>query len=299
MVLAQPLTLASRNQSLHLIRLSGNICQVLMTVLSDENVVLDTAKHVLFQNILIDELAVRRVFEIRIDNKLAEVDLSRLNCDNAAARNVASHAQVSEHLILVGEVGVASCVVSVHAEVMAQSVREEGSAGASLEDLVLVALENASLEQTVNGNFVGKKMNIIPEDARLEDFGVVVPLATSIHQQVELALQRSVVSDIVQGRSSPSRGSNGVVGHLLDSVGNTSLKESSLELLLVLGSLCPGENSAMSNAGDIVGLSKHGNLELVLDHSGDLDGILQDVEVLVVKFDEGDMVRDLFRDGKG
>jgi hypothetical protein len=127
---------------------------------------------------------VRRVFEIRIDNELAEVDLprlvavptnvtcttyTRLNCDNAAAWDLASHAQVSEHLILVGKVGVASCVVSVHTEVVAQAMREEGSAGASLEDLVLVALENTSLEQTVNGNLVGKKMDVVPEDARLED----------------------------------------------------------------------------------------------------------------------------------
>lgn len=126
----------------------------------------------------------RRVFEIRVDNEFAEVDLprlvavpinftcttyTRLNCDNAAAGDLASHAQVSEHLVLVGKVGVASCVVSVHAEVVAQAVGEEGSAGASLEDFVLVALENTSLEQTVNGNLVGKKMDVVPEDARLED----------------------------------------------------------------------------------------------------------------------------------
>lgn len=103
----------------------------------------------------------------------------------------------------------------------------------------------------------------------------------------------------MQSSSSPSSSSNRVIRHLLAAVSHASLVESSFQLLLVLGSLCLGKHSSVSNARDIVGLSQHGDLVLVLDHARHLDGVLEDVKVLVAELDKGYMVRDLLRDGKG
>jgi hypothetical protein len=52
-----------------------------MSSLGDENVVLDsdsTNIPVLVQDVLVDELAMRGVLEIRIDDELAKVDLTML-----------------------------------------------------------------------------------------------------------------------------------------------------------------------------------------------------------------------------
>ena len=129
----------------------------------------------------------RGVFEIRIDDEFAKVDLkgelvtaikmfcwrwgayTRLDGDDTASGQLSSHAQVSEQLILVGKVGVATSIVGVHAKVVTQTVRKESSACASLEDLILVALQNTCLEQTVDGNLVGQHVDVVPENTFLED----------------------------------------------------------------------------------------------------------------------------------
>jgi len=79
----------------------------------------------------------------------------------------------------------------------------------------------------------------------------------------------------------------------------TALHERRLKLLLVLSSLGLCKDSTVSNARDVVCLSQHSNLVLILNHTGHLDSVLQNLKVLVIKADEGDMVGDLVRDGKG
>ena len=59
--------------------------------------------------------------------------------------------------------------MGVHAQVVAQAMGEEGLAGPGLEDLVLVALEDAQGQQTVDGNLVGQDVGIFPVHAGLDD----------------------------------------------------------------------------------------------------------------------------------
>lgn len=125
---------------------------------------------------------------------------------------------------------------------------------------------------------------------------IVVPLSTSIHQQVQLSFEGCLVGHIVQSRGSPSTSCNGMVGHLLGSISHTSLQESSLKLSLVDGRLGLFQNSSVANVRHVVGLADHGNLELVLDNTGDLNGLLQSIKVLLLELEECDVVRDLVRD---
>jgi hypothetical protein len=90
-----------------------------------------------------------------------------------------------------------------------------------------------------------------------------------------------------------------MVGHLLGSMSHTSLQESSLKLSLVDSSLGLFQNSSVGNVRHVVGLADNGNLELVLDHAGDLNGLLQSIKVLLLELEECDMVRDLVRDRVG
>lgn len=66
-----------------------------------------------------------------------------LNGNNSAGGNLASQTQVLEDDIGVLAVVVAASVVGVHAKVVAQAVGEESLADSGVEDLVLVALEDA------------------------------------------------------------------------------------------------------------------------------------------------------------
>ena len=125
---------------------------------------------------------------------------------------------------------------------------------------------------------------------------IVVPLSTSIHQQVQLSFEGCLVGHIVQSRGSPSTSCNRMVGHLLSSISHTSLQESSLKLSLVDGRLGLFQNSPVANVRHVVGLADHGNLELVLDNTGDLNGLLQSIKVLLLELEECDVVRDLVRD---
>ena len=129
--------------------------------------------------------------------------------------------------------------------------------------------------------------------------GVVVVFATSVHQEVKLSLCRSIVSDIVQRSSSSSSRRNRIIRHLLTPMRKASLHERSLKLLLILSSLGLGKDSTVANARDVVCLSQHSNLVLILDDTGYFDSVLEDLKVLVIEADEGDVVGDLVRDGKG
>lgn len=82
-----------------------------------------------------------------------------------------AQSQVTEHLVLVVGVGVTASVVSVHAQVVTQAVREKGSAGSGIENLLGIALENAEGQQSINGNLVGVEVEVIPEHATLDELG--------------------------------------------------------------------------------------------------------------------------------
>lgn len=92
-----------------------------------------------------------------------------LNSHNSAGGNLASQAQVLEDDIGVLAVVVAAGVVRVHAQVVAQAVGEEGLADPGVEDVVLVALEDAQRQQAVNGNLVGQHVGVFPVHAGLDD----------------------------------------------------------------------------------------------------------------------------------
>lgn len=94
---------------------------------------------------------------------------TRLNSHNSAGGNLASQAQVLEDDIGVLAVVVAAGVVRVHAQVVAQAVGEEGLADPGVEDVVLVALEDAQRQQAVNGNLVGQHVGVFPVHAGLDD----------------------------------------------------------------------------------------------------------------------------------
>lgn len=94
---------------------------------------------------------------------------TRLDSDDSAGGNLASQTQVLEDDIGVLAVVVAASVVRVHAQVVAQAVGKKGLADAGVEDVVLVALEDAESQQAVNGNLVGEEVGVFPVHACLDD----------------------------------------------------------------------------------------------------------------------------------
>lgn len=126
---------------------------------------------------------------------------------------------------------------------------------------------------------------------------IIVPLGSGINQQQLLACQRSVVGNVMQRRRSSAAGHDGMVRHLLCAVGNAPLQKHGLELPLVGRLLGLFDDGLVRRAGNGVGLADHGHLELVLDNARDLDGGLEQLKVLVLEADEGDVVRHLVLDG--
>ncbi len=219
--------------------------------------------------------------------------------------------------------------MAVHAEVVTEAVGEKGSRGASLENFVLVALEDAELEKTLNGNGVGEDVEVVVVDAALEtcarlvlhleddivnslgllgklaangeragDVGtVVVVLGASINKNILLALEGAGVVDVVQRRRGATAGKDGVVRHLLGVVRVAALKEGGLELLFRLGRLGALHGGEVAEAGNIVGAADQRDLVLVLDDTGLLNGGLDSLKILGGKGVEGDVVRDLAVDG--
>lgn len=101
----------------------------------------------------------------------------------------------------------------------------------------------------------------------------------------------------MQRRRRSAAGHNGVVRHLLCAVGHAPLQKHGLELPLVGRLLGPLDDGLVRRAGHGVGLADHGHLELVLDDARSLDGGLEQLKVLVLEADKGDVVGDLARDG--
>lgn len=134
-------------------------------------------------------------------------------------------------------------------------------------------------------------------EATYDISGVVVPLSSSVNQQQLLSSQRSVVGHVVQRRRRSAAGHNGVVRHLLCAVGHAPLQKYGLELPLVGRLLGLLDDGLVRRAGHGVGLADHGHLELVLDDARDLDGGLEQLKVLVIEADEGDVIRHLVMDG--
>lgn len=101
----------------------------------------------------------------------------------------------------------------------------------------------------------------------------------------------------MESRSSSAASNNGVVCHVLGAVGNASLDKDSLQLPLVGGLLCLLNDSLVCQGGNVVGLSEHGHLELVLDDARHLNRVLEKGEVFVLEADKGDVIRHLTIDG--
>lgn len=254
---------------------------------------------------------------------------ARLDSNDRVGGNNAAQPQVGEKLVGVLAVLAAAGVVAVHAEVVSEAVWEKGSRGASLENFVLVALENTEFEETLNGNGVSEDVEVIVVDAALETrarlvlhleddvvnslglFGklaangecagnvgaVVVELGTSIDKYILLALEGAGVVDVVQRGRGATAGKDGVVRHFLGVVRVAALEKGRFELLFRLGRLGALHGGDVAETGNIVGATDQGDLVLVLDNAGLLDGRLDSLKILGGKGVEGDVVRDLAIDG--
>lgn len=92
-----------------------------------------------------------------------------LDSHNTTGRNLASQPQVLEDDVGVLAVGVTAGVVGIQTQVVSQAVGEEGLADSGVEDLVLVALEDAQGKQTIDGNLVGEDVGVLPVYTGLDD----------------------------------------------------------------------------------------------------------------------------------
>lgn len=123
--------------------------------------------------------------------------------------------------------------------------------------------------------------------------GVAVPFHTSIQEEILLARQGSIVGYVMQCGGSSACSKDTVVGLVGGTVGDAVIQEGSIQLTLVLGLLDLLNDSMVGNGRHSVGLSGESNLEVVLDHTARLDGVLQDTKVLALELEEGDAIQDL------
>lgn len=146
------------------------------------------------------------LYAIRSLDYYGAMTYTRLDGHNSAGGNLASQTQVLEDDIGVLAVVVAASVVSVHTKVVAQAVGEEGLADSGVEDVVLVALEDAQSQQAVNGDPVGQDVCIFPVHAGLDNCNAlllhlvddVVDLAALLG---EFAVERKGSGLLLHGRS--------------------------------------------------------------------------------------------------
>lgn len=110
---------------------------------------------------------------------------------------------------------------------------------------------------------------------------IVVPLASSIDQQVQLSAQGGIIGYVVKSGSGSSSGQNGMVGHLGSGVGHTSLQKGGVELLLRGCGLGTVNDGSVSAAGNMICFLDHGNLKVILDDAGNLNGGLDCFEILL------------------
>lgn len=122
---------------------------------------------------------------------------------------------------------------------------------------------------------------------------VVVPLGAGIDEHVLLSSEGSVVAHVVQGRRGSAARENGGVGLVFSTTGNAFLDEGGLKLSFVRRLLDPLQNGPVRHGRYMICLANKGHLVLVLEDPRTTDGILEMVEVLVCKFEKGDVVRDL------
>lgn len=138
---------------------------------------------VLVEYSLVNEFTVNRVLEVGPDDELAKVNLAksaqymihgsiftytRLNCHNGARGDNTAESEVGEELVGVLTVLATASVVGVHAEMVAETMGEEGGRSAGSKNLVLVTLEDAEGQEAVNGNGVGEDVELVVVDAALE-----------------------------------------------------------------------------------------------------------------------------------
>jgi hypothetical protein len=96
---------------------------------------------------------------------------SRLNRNDTTRRQLPTDPQVAEQFICILVVRVTARVMSVHAEVVAQAVREESHTRARLENVFLVSFQDAQGEEAVNGDLVCSEVHVVPQDTFLEHVG--------------------------------------------------------------------------------------------------------------------------------
>lgn len=318
----------------HIVNLLGRRRQILIPLLRNEDIILDPhAAHspVLLEHSLVNVLGLLGILEVRLDDEPAKVD-ARLDGDDAAGGHGPAHAQVAEHGVLVGVVRVAARVVRVHAQVVAQAVREEGDAGARLEDVVggEAGAQDAQVLQPRDGDLVRELVDRVPEDARFERRdalllhreddavdgaalvvegaaqrerardvrGVVVDLAAGVQEEDVLGGDGRVVLDVVERGAVLAGRDDGVVGLVFGVALDAGLEEDGFEFGLAVGRRRRLHGVDVAHGRDGVGFADQGDFVVGLDHAARFDAALDEVQVGRFEGQERGAVRDLVGDGE-
>lgn len=226
----------------------------------------------------------------------------------------------------------AARIVRIHAEVVAQTVREEGRRDARCKKILcgVGIVQDAELQEPSDGDLVRGNVNIVPEyiftqhvralllhlehevvdgQAVRGEFAVdrvrprdircvAVILATGIEEEVERAGSHGlVVVHVMQRRSVGARCYDRRVSLVAAAISDTALEEESLEFPFVFRVLDGFHDGTMGDAGDDIGLAYQGYFEIVFDDTALLDCFFQQGEVFRGGGGEGDVRRDLLLNG--
>lgn len=199
----------------------------------------------------------------------------------------------------------------VHAEVVAEAVREEGRADALPQQLLGRAVaQDADAEQARDGDLVRAQMQRLPAHAGLEeresgrlhllhervdvaalgvegdaaaaaaaegrrasDVGAVArPFRAGVHEDVLPAVEGLVVVLVVQRRCVGARAEDAVVGLVFGARGDAGGDEDGLEVLLVAGGGDGAQDGGVGAGGDGVGVAEEGDFVGVFGDAALVDG---------------------------
>lgn len=201
----------------------------------------------------------------------------------------------------------------VHAKVMAQAVREEGSADSALEQLLgrEAGAEDAEALEARDGDLVGAQVEILPPHPSLHhresgllhlghefvdvcafrvegageghgagDVGAVaLVLRARVDEDIAAAVERLVVVLVVQRRCVFAGAEDAVVGLVFGARGDAAGYECGFEVLFVAGGGDGVEDGGVSARGDGVGVAEEGDFVGVFGDAAVVDGGLEEFGV--------------------
>jgi len=227
-----------------------------------------------------------RIPQIRLDNKPAKIH-PRLHRNDAPSRQRPSHPQITKHRIRIRIIRVPARIMRVHSEIVSQAVREKRNAGPRGKDVLRHALQDPQPQQARDGHAVRVRMHVVPAHASpqhrdalllhpqhdIVDGGalgaegardgerardvrrVARDLGAGVEQQVQLARERLVVADVVQGRGGGAGGDDGVVGLVAGAALDAGFQEQRLEVALVGGGRHGPHDGGVGGGRDGVGVA--------------------------------------------